>query len=98
MRPSWLTENAPSAKYSCPSASTLPSISNCSPGSSTPGETSGGTQPAGSVSSATNSAGTGTRQCCAYDLPSIVREKYHQPPERTGTDMSVSLTRERISS
>jgi hypothetical protein len=27
-----------------------------------------------------------------------VREKYHQPPERTGTDMSVSLTRDRISS
>src|SRR5699024_10231114 len=97
-RPSWLTENAPSAKYSYPSASPLPPRSSCSPGSATPGVTSGGTQPAGPDGSSPNSGATGTRQCRAYDSPSTVREKYHQPLDRTGTDVSVSLTRERISS
>ena len=73
-------------------------MSSCSPGSSSSGETSGGAHPAGSAGSSTYCCGTGTRQCFAYERPSSVREKYHQPPERTGTDMSVSFTRERISS
>ena len=38
------------------------------------------------------------RQNTGYDLPSIVRVTYHQPPWSTGTERSVSWTRDLISS
>ena len=51
-------------------------------------------------SSTTDSAAVSAdlpRQWTAYALPSMVRRRYHQPESNTGTESSVSCTRERIS-
>ncbi len=82
-----LTVSAPMEKNSLSPASTLPSTTTCSPSAGPP---SGSGRTAASV--------RGTRTCERYWRPSVVREKYHQGPLATGTDRSVSLTRERISS
>ena len=74
-------------KNSLSPASTLPSTTTCSCGRASP---SGSGRIVRSVS--------GTRTCAAYCRPCVVREKYHHGPLATGTDRSVSFTRERISS